>query len=82
MTLEQQVINIAVCMGYKYDKNTQPKDSLANGILSFDGFGEQRVTVYLASPLETTYMLLGRGLIEYGERKKINEIKKSLQITN
>ena len=75
-------INIAVAMGYRYAEHTQPPASLANGILSFDGFEDQRVTVYLNSEDPyAIYYLLGKGLIEYGERKKIKEIKKQLNIT-
>ena len=75
-------INIAVAMGYRYDEHTQPAAPLANGILSFDGFEEQRVTIYLNSEDPySLYHLLGRGLIKYGELRKIKEIKKQLNIT-
>lgn len=78
----EELIRLGISMGYSYDKSTQHPAALAIGRVSFDGFGDQRVTVYTASEYEITLQILAKGLIEYGKLQKIHEIKKVLQITN
>lgn len=79
---KEELIKLGISLGYKYQGNTQNPQSLAQGIISFDGFGDQRITVYAESDKDITLSILGEGLRKYGRLQQIAEVKKVLQITN
>lgn len=79
---KEELIKLGISLGYSYNESTQHPATLSLGRISFDGFGDQRVTVYTQSEPEITMQILAKGLIEYGKLQKIHEIKKVLQITN
>lgn len=77
---KEELIALGKSMGYSYHENTQHPAALSLGRISFDGYDDQRVTVYTQSEYEITLQILSRGLIEYGRLQKIQEIKKALNL--
>ena len=75
---QKDLIKLGVTLGLEFNSDSNWDSALAKGRVVFDGINGQRVLVESDWTDDEIFEALGKGLIEYGERKKVLEIRKAL----
>lgn len=76
---KEEVIELGVKLGLKFNEKTNFKDALDKGRVVFDGFNAQRVLIESTWDDDKILEVLGHALIVYGKKSKAMEISHALK---
>jgi hypothetical protein len=75
---EEEVIKLGENLGLSFNRGSNYEESLAKGIVVFDGCNGQRVLIECTWDDEEILETFGQSLIHYGEIKRAQEISQLL----
>jgi len=78
----EDIIELGVLMGLKFDKDSNFKDALEDGRVVFDGINGQRFSAHLKWGSEDIIKSLSRSVLLMGYRQKAKEINNVLSINS